>query len=78
MALGYSADAWETLEGDLRGHALDNEALATETSQFGQKYEVRGTLKGPAGKAALLVAVWIVLHGEDFPRLVTAYPGAKP
>ncbi len=77
VALGYSAADWELLAADLRGHALANDAVATELSEYGQKYEVRGRIEGPAGKGAVLVAVWIVLLSEDFPRLVTAFPGAK-
>jgi hypothetical protein len=33
---------------------------------------VRGTIQGPMAAAAI-VTVWIVLHGEDFPRFVTDY-----
>ena len=62
---------------DLRRYALDNEAFATEANEYGQKYEVRGALAGPADKTAVLVAVWIVLRGEDFPRFVTAFPGGS-
>ena len=76
-ALGYSAAGWESLAADLRRHATDNEAVATEANEYGQKYEVRGMLEGPVGKATVLVAVWIVLRGEDFPRFVTAFPGAR-
>ena len=77
VALGYSAAGWEGLAADLRGHALENEAVARQTNEYGQKYEVRGRIECPAGKAAVLVTVWIVLHGEDFPRFVTAFPGAR-
>ena len=72
-ALGYSAVAWETLADDLRRHAMENEAVATEANAYGQKYEVHGTLNGPSGEI-LVLAVWIVLNDEDFPRFVTAYP----
>lgn len=41
-----------------------------------QKYVVRGTIHG-AMAAAAIVSVWIVLHGEDFPRFVTAYPETR-
>ncbi|MBI2920103.1 MAG: hypothetical protein HYY18_03340 [Planctomycetes bacterium] len=77
VGLGYSAASWESLAADLRRHATDNEAVATEANEYGQKYEVRGKISGPAGRAADLVAVWIVLRGEDFPRFVTAFPGAR-
>ena len=77
-ALGYSAANWEGLAADLRRHAMDNEASASEANEYGQKYEVRGNLLGPAGKTAAVVAVWIVRRDEDFPRFVTAFPGARP
>ena len=47
-------------------------------SPYGQKYEVGGFLQGPTGREAPVVTVWIVLRGEDVPRLVTAYPRATP
>lgn len=77
-ALGYSTTGWERLAMDLRIHAIANEATPTEVNEYGQKYEIRGTLAGPTGRTAALVAVWIVLRGEDVPRFVTAFPGAKP
>ena len=39
--------------------------------------KVRDYLLSPSGRVVRLVVVWIVLNGEDFPRFVTAYPGAK-
>ena len=75
--LGYSAAEWEVLAADLQFHAAENEALATVANPYGQKYEVRGSLSGPTGRIVALVAVWIVLHGEDFPRFVTAFPGPR-
>ena len=76
-ALGYSAADWGELAADLRRHAMENEAFATEANQYGQKYQIRGILKGPTGRVAMVVSVWIVLRGEDFPRFVTAYPGPR-
>lgn len=77
-ALGYSSSDWELLSEALRRHAAENPASALRASPHGQKYEVRGTLLTPRGKVASIVVVWIVLHGEDAPRFVTAFPGAKP
>lgn len=46
-----------------------------ETTAYGQKYEIRATLMGPAGIPADVVSVWIVLKDEEVPRFITAYPG---
>lgn len=43
-------------------------------TRYGNRYEVRGILKGPSGRTASLQTVWIVRHGEDFPRFITAFP----
>ncbi len=45
-----------------------------EVTEYGQKFAVHGQLKGPTGRVASVVAVWIILAGESAPRFVTAYP----
>jgi hypothetical protein len=57
--------------------ARSEDATPGQPSAFGQKYEVRGTIKGPSGRQAIVLAVWIVLKGESFPRFVTVFPGEK-
>lgn len=75
--LGYTNDNWRALEADLRELAVSGDAEPGRESPYGRKYEVRGTLKGPAGKLAEVVTVWIILPGEDAPQFVTAFPGGK-
>ena len=78
VALGYSQEQWPRFETDLRAQHLSQEAQPPTASSYGQKYEIRATLTGPAGSAAEVVSVWIILAGEDAPRFVTAYPGGTP
>jgi len=73
--LGYSQADWTQLQTDLLDVGRQSDAAEGQASQFGRKYEVRGTLKGPSGRQAEVVTVWVVLVGEDAPRFVTAYPG---
>lgn len=75
LSLGYEAKTWQRLEADLREQILNREARRLEDTAYGVKYEVRGTLTGPARRAAEIVTVWIVLHAHESPRFVTAYPG---
>jgi uncharacterized protein DUF6883 len=77
-SLGYEQTDWEQLETDLRRLALTQPAVPRDRNPYGRKYEVYGILTGPEGKRARVTTVWIVLDGEDFPRLVTAYPGDQP
>ena len=72
-ALGYQAGEWRILADDLRAFVL-GEAEQIEETEFGTKYEVRGEITGPNGRAAAIVTAWIVLRGEDFARFVSAYP----
>ena len=73
-ALGYSAEEWRRLDADLRAQHLPQDATPVDATVYGQKYEVRATLVGPANRPARVVSVWIVRRGGDFPRFVTAYP----
>jgi len=75
IALGYSQDAWNRLDADLRAHLQAHEVARTQRNAFGLKYIVSGNLFGPSGAVANLISVWIVLDGESVPRFVTAYPG---
>lgn len=73
--LGYTRADWHRLEADLRELAVSGDAEPGRDSPYGQKYEIRGTLKGPSGKSADVVTVWIILFGGDVPHFVTAFPG---
>jgi len=51
------------------------DAEPVEANEYGQKYEIRGRLRGPNGQSAEFVSAWILLKGENVPRFITAYPG---
>ena len=74
--LGFEHRNWTVLQDELLRFAQQEAQLGGAT-RFGQKYVVLGTIQGRSGRAAQVVVVWIILNGEDFPRFVTAYPGAK-
>lgn len=74
--LGYSQDQSEILRQDLLSLASSGLTVRQHTGSFGQKFEVHGKIKGPNGRSARLITIWIVEQGQSFPRLVTAYPRA--
>jgi hypothetical protein len=76
-ALGYTRGDWRRLQQDFLAIVASEEAALGRSSDFGQKYEVRGTIQGPSGRRAGVVTVWIILAGERAPRFVTAFPGEK-
>jgi hypothetical protein len=73
-ALGFTRATWPDLQRARLAHGAAGAAELLPVTPYGQKYVVRGMLQGPAGASAAAVTIWIVLHGEDAPRLVTAYP----
>jgi hypothetical protein len=72
-SLGYESENSEVLVADLR-KLLIFDAAEVHSSEFGAKYAVRGTIRGPNGESGVIVSIWIVRNDEDFPRFVTAYP----
>jgi hypothetical protein len=76
-ALGFSHQRWEELRDTLLEIARTGHASRGMTSVFGQKYYVRSTIRGPSGRVAVVVTVWIVRREENLPRFVTAYPGYR-
>lgn len=75
-SLGYSRDDVDRLAADLR-NTLSNEVEDTAEVEFGTKYVVHGDLLSPNGATTPIVTVWIIITGEDVPKLVTAYPGDR-
>jgi hypothetical protein len=74
LALGFSADRWELLQTALLFIATTGDASPGQPSPFGQKFEVRATLTGPAGRRADVVTVWMIPAGHDSPQFITAFP----
>ena len=74
-ALGFTRDGWSLLRDALLAVARNGEAETAEATAFGQKYVVRGIVRGPADRTATVLTVWIALRSDGIPRLVTAYPG---
>jgi len=72
--LGFTPANWESLDLELRRMAVQEAAELGERTAFGQKYLVRGPLLGPKGLRAEIRCVWIILDGEQAPRLVTILP----
>lgn len=70
-------ETWSVLGRDLHALLLIGEATKSIMTAYGQKYEICGAIKGPSGRSADVVTVWIIRHGESIPRFVTAYPGGK-
>jgi hypothetical protein len=70
---GYTLANVETLEKDLRALSKTQEINASQNSEYGIKYEVRGVLTGPNGRWLHIMTVWIKLEVTGEVRFVTLY-----
>ena len=74
-ALGFTVANWEDLRAALLTLARSADANPGQSSPYGQKYDIHGTITGPSGRQASVVTVWMVPEGRDFAHFVTAFPG---
>ncbi len=74
IALGFRAEQWEMLAEALKRLTAYNEVSWSVQTEHGWKYVVEGEIETPAGRSVVIRTVWIVDHGQSYPRLVTAYP----
>ena len=75
-SLGFTAEHPEVLAQALRAVAHSGDVVARVTSAHGEKCVVDGLLSSHTERQApaMVRTVWIIDHGLDVPRLVTAYP----
>jgi hypothetical protein len=71
---GYALENWTDLENDLRVQILSLEAIATENTPYGQKYEIRGNLTGPTGGTLAVVTIWMTESATGVTKFITMYP----
>ncbi len=72
---GFSAQNKLEFAEFLKLQARTGVAFLTETTPYGSKYVVDGSVFTPTGKAITLRSVWMLKN--EIPYLVTAYPIKK-
>ena len=71
-ALGLTEKDAENLRAGILEAAHNNDAVATEKDDYGQRYVLDFTMEGPSGLVNIRSS-WIIRTGEDFPRLTSCY-----
>lgn len=71
-SLGIVAADAEMLRRELLAAAVSEDVLLIDTDEYGQRYQLDLTLTRNNRKARVRSS-WIVLRGEDFPRLTSCY-----
>ena len=71
---GYTLENWQALASDLRLQIMSLEAIPTESTAYGQVYEIRGNLTGPNGKTLAVVTIWMTEVATNVTKFITLYP----
>lgn len=71
---GYTIDHPDRLANDIRKQLLPLDAQAEETTEYGGKYRISGTLVGPNGQALRVETIWMVESNSGVTKFVTLYP----
>jgi hypothetical protein len=74
LHFGFSPDNWQAMARALAGHGCKGAVSAIVESAHGSRYSVDGPLDTPLGRKPTIRTVWVVEHGEKYPRLITAHP----
>ncbi|NJM59827.1 MAG: hypothetical protein HC849_05895 [Oscillatoriales cyanobacterium RU_3_3] len=69
---GYTLENWQQLEQDLRAQILTQPARSIETTRYGDKYAIRGCLRGINGVELQILSIWMVANGTA--KFVTLVP----
>ena len=71
-ALGLARGEADLLREALLLAALESDVTEGESDDYGRRYVLDFQMVGPAGQATVRSS-WIVLKGEDVPRLTSCY-----
>lgn len=71
---GYSPANLERLEADLRSLLETHESGFVETTEYGDKFEIRGILAGPNGRRLRVVTIWMKEAATGLTKFITLYP----
>jgi hypothetical protein len=71
---GYTLENWRRLEADLRRQVLSHEAVPTESTQYGQMYEIAGQLRGPNGVTLAVRSIWMTETATQVTKFITIFP----
>ena len=72
--LGFDFENVDEFMEALIQHSVDRDIEKTSNSPFGNKYQLKCEFQTPDSRNPCIITVWIIENGQEFPKLVTAYP----
>jgi len=71
---GYTAQNSDQLLRDIRQQLLPLDAELLEHTEYGPKYQIRGTLTGPNDRSLRVVTIWMHEEATNITKFVTLFP----
>ena len=71
---GYTSEHADRLLNDLRDQLLPLDAEPFDETEYGPKYRIRGTLRGPNGRILRVVSIWMKEDATGETKFVTLLP----
>jgi hypothetical protein len=71
---GYTADDPDRLIRDIREQLLPLDAELIGPTEYGTKYCIRGTLRGPNDRELRVVSIWMTVEAAGVTKFLTLYP----
>jgi hypothetical protein len=71
---GYTLDNPERLEEDIRREILILDAVSVEKTNYGELFEIRGSLAGPNTRVLKVKTIWMQEFGTGITKFITLYP----
>ena len=71
---GYTLEMANRLMADMREQLMPLEAELVEQTEYGLKYQIRGALTGPNGRALRIVTIWMSEEATGQTKFITLYP----
>ena len=74
---GYDAADPDRLGDDIRSQLLPLEAEFEEKTEYGEKFQIGGSLTGPNGKILRVVSIWMTESATGTTKFITLYPAKE-
>lgn len=74
---GYTLENMDRLLNDLRTQLLPLDAEFFDQTEYGPKYQIRGTLTGPNGYVLRVVSIWMKEDATGETKFVTLFPDKR-
>ena len=71
---GYTEADPARLVRDIREHLLPLDAEMIGPTEYGTKYRIRGTLRGPNSRELRVVSIWMTEKATGVTKFLTLYP----